>query len=110
MLKFQFCTSELYKGRKLNIFHLYVFGCKCFILNNEENNLEKFDAKVDEGIFKGYFISRKTFRLFNNRTLTIKESIHVTFEKSNHKPLKLEVVDCACIMEKTTLEENQEAK
>lgn len=100
MLKSQFCISELYKGINSNIFHLYVFGCKWFILNNGKNNLEKFDAKADEGIFKGYPISRKNVRIFNNRTLKIKESIHVTFEKSNHKSLKLEVVDCAGIMEK----------
>jgi len=26
---------ELYKGGKPNIAHLRVFGCKCFILNND---------------------------------------------------------------------------
>jgi len=41
---------ELFKGRKPNISHLKVFGCKYFILNNEKNNLGKFDPKVDEGI------------------------------------------------------------
>ena len=30
---------ELYKGRKPNISHLRVFGCKCFILNNSKANL-----------------------------------------------------------------------
>ena len=42
---------ELFKGRKPNIFHLKVFGYKCFILNNGKNNLDKFDPKADEGIF-----------------------------------------------------------
>jgi len=42
---------ELFKGRKLNISHLKVFGCKCFILNNGKDNLGKFDSKVDPGIF-----------------------------------------------------------
>jgi len=36
---------ELFKGRKPNISHLKVFGCKCFILNNGKNNLGKFDPK-----------------------------------------------------------------
>src|SRR3954467_7432602 len=36
---------ELLKGRKLNISHLRVFGCKCFILNNGKENLGKFEAK-----------------------------------------------------------------
>ena len=25
---------ELFKGRKLNVAHLKIFGCKCFVLNN----------------------------------------------------------------------------
>src|ERR1044072_8308269 len=45
---------EIYKGRKPNISHLHVFGCKCFVHNNGKDNLGKFDAKSDEGIFLGY--------------------------------------------------------
>ena len=40
---------ELYNGRKPNISHLHVFGCKCFVLNNGKDNIGKFDAKSDEG-------------------------------------------------------------
>jgi len=40
---------ELFKGRKPNVSHLKVFGCKCFILNNGKDNLGKFDSKYDEG-------------------------------------------------------------
>ena len=39
-----------------------VFGSKCYILNDQEN-LEKFDAKSDEGIFLGYFISSQAYRV-----------------------------------------------
>lgn len=42
---------KLYKGRKPNIYHLHVFRCKCFALNNGKDNLRKFDAKADEGLF-----------------------------------------------------------
>jgi len=45
---------ELFKGRKPNISHLKVFGCKCFILKNSKDNLDKFDSKVVEDIFLGY--------------------------------------------------------
>lgn len=42
---------EILKGRKL-IFHIFrVFGCKFFILNNIKDNIGKFDANSDEGIF-----------------------------------------------------------
>ena len=45
---------EPYKGRKLNISHLRVFGCKCFILNNWKDSLGKFDTKADKAIFLSY--------------------------------------------------------
>ena len=47
---------ELLNGRKPNIGHLKVFGCKCYILNNGKDNLGKFDAKADNSIFLGYSI------------------------------------------------------
>ena len=74
---------ELYNGRKPNISHLHVFGCKCFVLNNGKDNLGKFDAKSDEGIFLGYSLQSKTYRIYNKRTMNIEESIHVTFDESN---------------------------
>ena len=41
---------ELWKNKKLNISYFKVFGFKCFILNTKDN-LGKFDAKSDVGIF-----------------------------------------------------------
>lgn len=53
----------------------------------------------------------KKFRVFNKITLIIEESIQVTFDETNPKELKLEVIGCASILEKTNQEENdQEAK
>jgi len=57
------------------------FACKCFILNNGKSNLGKFHSKADEGIFLGYSLTSKAYRVFNKRTLTIEESIHVTFDE-----------------------------
>ena len=50
-------------------------------MNNGKDNLEKFDAKSDEGIFLGYSTNSKAYRVFNKRTLIVEESIHVTFNK-----------------------------
>ena len=50
--------------RKSKISYLRVFGYKCFILNTKEN-LEKFDAKANDGIFLGYSTSNKAYRMFN---------------------------------------------
>ena len=99
---------ELYKGRKPNIAHLHIFGCKCFILNNGKDNLGKFDAKSDEGIFLGYSLTSKAFRVYNKRTMTIEESIHVSFEESNPKRLGKEIDDLADELEKIHL--NGESK
>jgi hypothetical protein len=57
-----------------------VFGCKCFILNDKDN-LGKFDVKSDEGIFLGYSMNSKAYRVNNKRSLTIEESIHVVFDE-----------------------------
>ena len=74
---------ELWKNKKLNISYFKVFGCKCFILNTKDN-LGKFDAKSDVGIFLGYSTSSKAFRVFNKRTMVVDESIHVIFYESNN--------------------------
>jgi len=57
---------ELYKGRKPNISHLRVFGCKCFILNNNKETLGKFHAKVDEAFFLGYSLHSKAYKVLSD--------------------------------------------
>jgi len=85
---------ELFKGRKPTISHLKIFGCKCFVLNNDKSNIGKFDSKADEGIFLGYSLISKVYRVYNKRTLTIEESIHVAFDEcletctNMHEPRK----------------------
>ena len=66
-----------------------VFGSKCYILNDQEN-LEKFDAKSDEGIFLGYSTSSWAYKVYNKRTKTVMESINV---KINDAITKVEMVD-----------------
>ena len=74
---------ELFKGRKANVSHLKVFGCKCFILNNGKDNLGKFDSKSDEGIFLGYSLHGHAYRAFNKRTMLVEESMHIAFDETN---------------------------
>ena len=74
---------ELWKNKKPNISYFKIFGCKCFILNTKDN-LGKFVAKSDVGIFLGYSSSSKAFRVFNKRTMIVKESIHVIFYEFNN--------------------------
>ena len=55
---------EIWNGKKSRVKYFRVFGSKCYILNDREN-LEKFDAKSDEGIFLGYSTTNWTYRVFN---------------------------------------------
>ena len=72
---------ELWKDRKPNISYFKVFGCKYFILNTKDN-LGKFDAKTDIGVFLGYSSTRKAYRVFNKWTLLVEESMHVIFDET----------------------------
>lgn len=73
---------ELLKGRKSNLSHIHVLGCKCFILNNGKKDLGNFDSKYDEGIFLGNSQSSRAYRVYNKRLLTVEEFVHVTFDES----------------------------
>lgn len=71
------------KGRKPNVSYFHAFECKCFIHNNGKENLDKFDARSDEGIFLGYSTSSKAYRFYNKRILVVEESMHVVFYETN---------------------------
>nr|GEW65595.1 copia protein [Tanacetum cinerariifolium] len=51
----------------------------------EKDQLEKFDGKLDEGIFVGYSTISKAFRVYNTRTRKVEENLHITFLKN--KPM-----------------------
>ena len=82
-------TYEIWNGKKLRVKYFRVFGSKCYILNDQEN-LGKFDAKSDEGIFLGYSTTSQAYRVFNKRTKTIMESINVKIDDAK---AKVEMVD-----------------
>ncbi|GKB78226.1 putative ribonuclease H-like domain-containing protein [Tanacetum coccineum] len=75
---------ELFNGRPPTIGFMRPFRCPVTILNTLDH-LGKFDGKADEGFFVGYFVNSKAYRVFNNRTRIVKETLHITFleNKSN---------------------------
>nr|GEV98598.1 retrovirus-related Pol polyprotein from transposon TNT 1-94 [Tanacetum cinerariifolium] len=45
----------------------------------------KFDGKADEGLFVGYSLNSKAFRVFNSRTKIVKENLHIRFNENTPK-------------------------
>ena len=68
------------KRKKPSLKHLHIFGYKCFVLRTHPKQLGKFEAKADEGIFVGYPLTTRVYRVFNLRTRYIVESINVSFD------------------------------
>jgi hypothetical protein len=59
-------THELCFGIPSSITHFKVFGSKCYIKNNDEN-IGKYDDRVDEGIHLGYATNSEGYRCYNKR-------------------------------------------
>ena len=56
----------------------------CYILNDRDQ-LGKFDAKSDEGIFIGYTLNSRAYKVFNLKTLSVMESSNVVFDDTRLK-------------------------
>nr|GEX18245.1 putative reverse transcriptase domain-containing protein [Tanacetum cinerariifolium] len=42
----------------------------------------KFDGKADEGLFVGYSLNSKAFRVFNNKTRIVEDNLHIMFSEN----------------------------
>nr|GEW68040.1 Gag-Pol polyprotein [Tanacetum cinerariifolium] len=90
---------HIINDRKLSVKFFYIFGSLCYIVIDGKNldkmkekgdacifvgdgeNLDKMKEKGDECIFVGYSTQSRAYRVFNNRTRVIMESIHVNFDE-----------------------------
>ena len=43
--------------------------------------MSKFDPKFDPGIFLGYSFVSKAYRVYNKKTQTVEETIHINFKE-----------------------------
>jgi hypothetical protein len=59
---------------------LKVFGSKCYIKNNDEN-LGKYDDRVDEGIFLGYATNSKGYKCYNKRLHKMVDCINIKVDE-----------------------------
>ena len=64
--------------------YFQIFGSKCYILNDREN-LGKFDAESDEGIFLGYSTNSRAHRVYNKCTKMVIELINVVIDDTISK-------------------------
>jgi hypothetical protein len=71
---------ELWFGRPSSIKNFKFFGSKCYIKNNDEN-IGKYDDKVDEGIFLGYATNSKGYRFYNKRLHKLVDCIDIKFDE-----------------------------
>nr|GEU32623.1 ribonuclease H-like domain-containing protein [Tanacetum cinerariifolium] len=74
-------TYALFHGRTPMLSFMRPFGCPVTILNTIDH-LGKFDEKTNEGFFVGYSLNNKAFRIFNNRTTIMEETLHIKFSKN----------------------------
>nr|GFB90690.1 Gag-Pol polyprotein [Tanacetum cinerariifolium] len=72
--------NHIINDQKLSVKFFHIFGFVCYIVRDREN-LDKMKEKGDEYIFVGYSNKSRAYRIFNNRTRVIMESIHVNFDE-----------------------------
>nr|GEV23783.1 uncharacterized mitochondrial protein AtMg00810-like [Tanacetum cinerariifolium] len=71
---------ELLYNNPPDLSFLYVFGSLCYPTNDSEN-LGKLQRKADIGIFIGYAPTKKSFWIYNRRTIRIIKTIHGDFDE-----------------------------
>ncbi|CAJ2661907.1 unnamed protein product [Trifolium pratense] len=91
---------ELWKDKKPNVSYFHIFGCYCYILNIKDN-LGKFDSKSDKGIFLGYSLTSKAYRVYNLTSKSLEESMHVKFDEYD---------DISCVREIDDEDEQSSSK
>nr|GFB87721.1 retrovirus-related Pol polyprotein from transposon TNT 1-94 [Tanacetum cinerariifolium] len=71
---------ELINSIKQDISFLHVFGALCYPKNDRED-IGKLGAKDDIGFFIGYSIDSCVFRIYNQRTKIIMETMNVSIDE-----------------------------
>jgi hypothetical protein len=71
---------ELWFGRPDSINHFKVFGSKCYKKNNDEN-IDKYDDRDDEGIFLGYATNSEGYKCYNKRLHKLVDCIDIKVDE-----------------------------
>nr|GEV68951.1 retrovirus-related Pol polyprotein from transposon TNT 1-94 [Tanacetum cinerariifolium] len=71
---------ELIQGRKIDISYLHVFWALCYLKNDHED-IGKLGEKGDIGFFIGYSANFVAYRVYNQGTKKIMETMNVMFNE-----------------------------
>ncbi|GJV32293.1 retrovirus-related pol polyprotein from transposon TNT 1-94 [Tanacetum coccineum] len=76
--------GNLVRGLPLKLFenNQTCVACQKGKQHRASYHLGKFDGKANKGLFVGYSINSKAFRVFNSRTRIIEENLHVQFSEN----------------------------
>nr|GFA12150.1 hypothetical protein [Tanacetum cinerariifolium] len=85
--RFDKTPYELINKRKPHINFFRVFGCRCYHLNDYED-VGVLKAKGKIGVFVGYSKEFAAFRIYNQQTRKIHESVNVNFDEISKKASK----------------------
>nr|GEW68049.1 hypothetical protein [Tanacetum cinerariifolium] len=72
---------EVFHDRTPMLSFMRPFGGPVTILNTIYH-LGKFERKADEGLFIGYSLNNKAYRVFNSRTKIVEETLHIRFSEN----------------------------
>ncbi|KAK9911087.1 hypothetical protein M0R45_035010 [Rubus argutus] len=72
---------EVLKGRKIDLSHLKVFGCICFV-HVQAHQRDKLDPRAEKCIFLGYSSTQKGYKCYNTSTRKLIVSRDVRFDES----------------------------
>ena len=72
---------EVLKGRKINLSHLRVFGCACYV-HVQAVHRDKFDPRATKCVFFGYSSTKKGYKCYDPKTKKLFISRDVYFEET----------------------------
>ena len=72
---------EVLKGKSLNLLHLRVFGCTCFV-HVQTPHRDKLDSRATKCVFLGYSSTQKRYKCYNPTTKKMVISRDVKFDES----------------------------
>jgi hypothetical protein len=62
----------LWFGQPPKVYHFTVFGCRCFVL--KQINLVIFESRSSDGVFLGYALHSRPYRVLNLETNCVMET------------------------------------